>query len=96
MISEYGGLWAKSGKKNRKGWGYGNILKSPAELVSRYRSLTKVLLENKYIAGFCYTQLYDVEQEINGLCNFNREPKINPNEIFKINKKKAAIERAGS
>jgi len=28
------------------------------------------------VQGFCYTQLTDVEQEINGLLTYDREPKI--------------------
>ncbi|WP_177182636.1 hypothetical protein [Paenibacillus sp. OV219] len=28
------------------------------------------------VQGFCYTQLTDVEQEINGLLTYDREPKL--------------------
>ena len=45
--------------------------------------------------GFCYTQLYDVEQEQNGLYTYDRDKKFDDKiyeEIKKINTRKAAIE----
>lgn len=41
---------------------------------------------------FCYTQLYDVEQEVNGLYTYDRRPKFDPDVIRRINSRKAAIE----
>lgn len=44
--------------------------------------------------GFCYTQLYDVEQEVNGLYTYDREDKFDDcSEIIAANRKKAAIEK---
>jgi hypothetical protein len=37
------------------------------------------------IAGICYTQLYDVEQEINGLMTYGRRMKFDPAAIREIN-----------
>ena len=42
--------------------------------------------------GFCYTQLYDVEQEVNGLYTYHRKPKFDPEIFRKINSRKAKIE----
>ena len=43
--------------------------------------------------GFCYTQLYDVEQEVNGLYTYAREKKFaDYSRIIAANRKKAAIE----
>jgi hypothetical protein len=39
----------------------------------------------KYVAGYCYTQLTDVQQEQNGLYTETRVAKIAPDEIKKIN-----------
>lgn len=91
MISEYGGItWDMD--DTIETWGYGNNPKTKEEFIERYRNLTKVILKNKKIFGFCYTQLYDVEQEKNGLYTYSRLPKFNM-EIFKeINSVKAAIE----
>ncbi len=44
-------------------------------------SLTQVidlLAEHPHLRGFCYTQFCDVEQERNGLCTIDREPKVDP------------------
>ena len=91
FISEYGGIkWDADG--GIKSWGYGNAPATKEEFVERYRGLTNALLENKKMFGFCYTQLYDVEQEKNGLYTYERVPKFDM-EIFKeINSAKAAIE----
>jgi hypothetical protein len=50
------------------------------------------MLNNEDICGFCYTQLYDVEQEINGLYTYERNQKFDINIIKEINEQKAAIE----
>ncbi len=39
-----------------------------------------------YCCGYCYTQLTDVMQEINGLVTPNRVPKVNPDKIKAINR----------
>ena len=90
FMSEYGGIqWNTDGNS---GWGYGTAPKTPEEFIERYRGLTEAMLFNPNILGFCYTQLYDIEQEINGLYTYDRKPKFDP-AIFKaINEQKAAIE----
>ena len=35
-------------------------------------------MDNPHICALCYTQLYDVEQEQNGLYTYQREPKFSP------------------
>jgi len=50
------------------------------------------LLFHPRICGFCYTQLYDIEQEVNGLYTYDRRPKFDPEKIRAINAQKAAIE----
>jgi hypothetical protein len=58
---------------------------SPDEFVEKYRDLMQGISSLKFVAGFCYTQLTDVEQEINGLLTYNREPKTTPQTIADIN-----------
>ena len=36
------------------------------------------------VEGFCYTQLTDVQQEQNGLLDFERVPKVDPDLIRPI------------
>lgn len=91
FVSEYGGIrWDFDGAS--EGWGYGDAPKSKEEFIERYRGLTTALLENSKMFGFCYTQLYDVEQEINGLYTYDRRAKFDPAVISAINRQKAAIE----
>lgn len=55
--------------------------KSSDELLEKYRDLMRGISSLKFLAGFCYTQLTDIEQEINGLLTYDRKPKINPEEV---------------
>jgi beta-galactosidase/beta-glucuronidase len=93
FVSEYGGIWWNPGQQDDKAWGYGNRPRSEEEFLVRYRGLTETLLEHPRICALCYTQLYDIEQEVNGLYTYDRQPKFDPQRIREINKQKAAIER---
>jgi len=89
MVSEYGGIgWTQTG-----GWGYGAAPKDKEEFYARYAGLTNALLDNRYVFGFCYTQLYDVEQERNGMYTYDRKPKFDAKRIKAINSRQAAIEK---
>ena len=91
FISEYGGFkWDIDG--GTEGWGYGDGPASEEEFVERYKSFTDTLLDNEKICGFCYTQLYDVEQEKNGLYTYDRVPKFDMEIFHRINSRRAAIE----
>ncbi len=93
FVSEYGGIkWAPD---SVNGWGYGNAPKTEDEFIERYCTLTDILISNPNIMGICYTQLYDVEQEQNGLYYYDRTPKFNDETMKKlasVMQKKAAIE----
>ena len=90
FISEYGGIrWAG---EDASGWGYGEAPKTEEEFKARYKGLTDTLLDNPKMCGFCYTQLYDVEQELNGLYTYDREPKFDMDFFKSVNARKAAIE----
>ncbi len=91
FVSEYGGIWWNP--EDGRGWGYGERPESEKEYLERYKSLTETLLTNPNICGFCFTQLYDVEQEVNGLYTYDRRPKFDPKIISEINSQKAAIEK---
>lgn len=95
MLSEYGGMRIdksdEDANQNPDTWGYG-VAKSEKEFIYRYDGLTSAILDNPKMAGFCYTQLYDVEQEINGLYTYDRVPKVDISKIYDINTKKAAME----
>lgn len=92
FISEYGGIWWNPQQKDEKSWGYGDRPVTEEAFIERYEGLTQVLLDHPMMFGFCYTQLYDVEQEVNGLYTYDRQPKFDPEVIRRINSRKAAIE----
>ncbi len=85
VVSEYGGI-ALSADTQDGSWGYGDAAESADRLAARYRDLTESILKNSFIAGFCYTQLYDVEQEVNGLLTSDRRPKVDVETIAEINR----------
>lgn len=93
FISEYGGIkWDPSHQEDSGAWGYGQQANSQEEFVTRYRGLTNTLLNNPKMFGFCYTQLYDVEQECNGIYDYHRHPKVDIAAIRAIHTGCAAIE----
>ena len=73
-------------------WGYGQGPETREEFLARFRGLTEALLFNPGVSGLCYTQLTDVEQEINGLLTYDRRAKFPPEVIASILKQKAAVE----
>lgn len=91
FCSEYGGIkWDDDAVDGA--WGYGEAPKTREEFIERYRGLTEALMENEHVMGFCYTQLYDVEQERNGFYTYERKPKFDMEIFKKINTQKAKIE----
>ena len=88
FVSEYGGIgWNISG-----GWGYG-VPESLDAFYARYQGLTDALLDNRYMFGYCYTQLTDIEQEQNGMYTYQRKPKFDAGRIRKIQSRPAAYEK---
>lgn len=85
IISEYGGI---AFCNEQAGWGYGNKVKTMEEFISRYEQITSAIKELPYICGYCYTQLTDVQQEINGLMDEERNFKVDPKKIRSINRKR--------
>jgi beta-galactosidase/beta-glucuronidase len=90
LITEFGGI-AFSGDAG--GWGYSTVADAD-EFLGRYESLIEALLQSKPVQGFCYTQLTDVEQEVNGLLTYDRNPKASLQKIREITAREGAP-RAG-
>ena len=90
FVSEYGGIrWASD---EDAGWGYGNAPRTAEEFIARFKGLSEAILFHPHMSGLCYTQLTDVEQEVNGLYTYHREPKFDPAIFHAILTQKAAIE----
>ena len=91
FMSEYGGIrWS-----NGDGWGYGEAPATEREFKKRYKGLTDALLDCPRLCAFCYTQLYDIEQEQNGLYTYDRAPKFDMAFFREVNTRPAAIEADG-
>jgi hypothetical protein len=83
VISEFGGL-TMNPADDEEWFGYGQF-DDPEALLARYEELVGALLDSTALAGFCYTQLTDTEQETNGLLTAAREPKFDVQRIRAIN-----------
>ena len=81
LVTEFGGI---SYQKDGEGWGYSSA-SSDEDFARRYNDVIAPLLHSPIVQGFCYTELTDVEQEINGLLTYHREPKISVDIIREIN-----------
>ena len=91
MVTEYGGIaFSNIGIQGQMGgtetWGYHGKVPSVDDFLERYRSTTDAIRQISYNQGYCYTQLTDVMQEINGLLTPERNPKIPPEKIQQINR----------
>jgi len=69
LITEYGGIAFESDK----GWGYGKGVADEEEFLERFKKITHAIMSTDYICGFCYTQLTDVQQEVNGLVDVRQK-----------------------
>ena len=79
LVDEYGGIQWIASEKQRfadNSWGYGQGPKTVEEFHERLEGLTEVILSMEHICGYCYTQLTDVEQEQNGIYNYDRTAKF--------------------
>lgn len=97
FLSEIGGIkWVCESRRAlvpEISWGYGNAPLTEEEFFSRYEGLIGAMTDSPSIMGFCYTQLTDVEQETNGIYNYDRSAKFaDMSRIYAANTKKALIE----
>lgn len=77
FLDEFGGIkWVHGKQFAENSWGYGKGPQSIEEFYDRLRELTFTVLTFDFIEGYCYTQLTDVEQEQNGIYNYDRTPKF--------------------
>ena len=82
VISEFGGL-SLAPAEGEEWFGYATV-QTADEYLERFAGLVGALLDNPEIAGFCYTQLTDTEQERNGLLAADRTPKLDPERVRAI------------
>ena len=92
MVTEYGGIaFANLGLQGELGgmqtWGYNGKEADEESFFKRYEACTKTVIDIPFCQGYCYTQLTDVMQEINGLLTPDRKPKVDVDRVCKINQK---------
>ncbi|GAA2875384.1 glycoside hydrolase family 2 protein [Nonomuraea rubra] len=74
VLSEIGGLSLRPGAGEP--WhGYAAVT-TTGELAEQFGQFVDAVLDSPELAGFCWTQLTDTEQETNGLLTAGREPKL--------------------
>jgi beta-galactosidase/beta-glucuronidase len=84
FVSEYGGIFQPG--QNDNIIDYNHRPKTEKEFLERYRQTTQVMLDNPEICGWCYTQLTDIEQEVNGLYYYDRRPKFSLETMAELKK----------
>lgn len=87
LVDEFGGIkWVPPDRRpfSDISWGYGEGPKSLEEFYQRLEGLVNALYSHPHIVGYCYTQLTDVEQEQNGIYNYDRSPKFDMSIIRRI------------
>lgn len=83
LITEYGGV-ALQEQVTGDAWGYRGPARNKEEYIERLTALMDVIYGDPRISGFCYTQLTDVQQEVNGLLKPDRTPKCDLEVFNKI------------
>ncbi|KAE9994680.1 hypothetical protein EG327_005126 [Venturia inaequalis] len=88
ICTEFGGIniAPAQGEKaaGEKDWGYVTA-SDPKDLLKRYEDLVMGIVKGGLCCGFVYTQLTDIEQEVNGLYSFDRRPKLDVDAVRQIN-----------
>lgn len=72
LVTEFGGIAYQN--DDNPGWGYTRADDADT-FVKRLMGVFGPMNTSSIVDGYCYTQLTDVEQEINGLLRFDRNPK---------------------
>ena len=74
LLTECGGIGF--GSHGEDDFSYGDLPDTEAELETRIRQSLAAITAADSLQGYVWTQLTDVQQEINGLLYFDREPKL--------------------
>ena len=87
IMSEYGGI---AFSNRGEGWGYGNKVTTKEEYLKRFDAITTAIKKHGAFCGFCYTQVTDVQQEINGIMDMDRNFKVESGALKEINERKVS------
>ncbi len=86
LLSEFGGIAFINPGSNvpESAWGYSGVEKTAEDALARLKSIYEGIAKLPF-AGICYTQITDVEQEINGLMTYDRKMKFDAKAIKALN-----------
>ncbi|MBR0229650.1 MAG: glycoside hydrolase family 2 [Clostridia bacterium] len=84
LLTEYGGI-ALARDAVGESWGYNEAEKDEKRFLERFEAITQAFKHMPGFQGYCYTQLTDVFQEVNGLLDMDRRPKASIEAIRRIN-----------
>lgn len=97
ILSEFGGIKLGGGDTvvnnqiavgGSEDWGY-HTARNADEFVKMVSGLIDAVIASPYVQGYCYTQLADVEQEVNGLLTVDRQFKVKPEVLRPVLAKKS-------
>lgn len=86
LCTEFGGVniaRSAAGNEGEREWGY-TTASDPKDLLMRIGKMMHGIVDGGHICGFVYTQLTDIEQEVNGLYTIDRQEKLDVAEVRKI------------
>ncbi|KAH8640037.1 hypothetical protein IG631_02978 [Alternaria alternata] len=88
ICTEFGGVniarAAAGGEEDRtRDWGY-TTATDPKDLLKRIEKMMTGIVDGGHCCGFVYTQLTDIEQEVNGVYTPDRKEKLDATEVKKV------------
>ena len=82
LFTEFGGIAMQMDAKDGN-WGYGVGASGAEEFYTRVKNLIRGIKRCPF-QGYCFTQLTDVQQEVNGLLDSDHTPKFDLNKLCKL------------
>jgi len=76
LLTECGGIGYTPGRLRGDEFAYGDLPQSESQLRERFIQVAQTINSAHQLSGFVWTQLTDVQQEINGVLYFDRSPKF--------------------
>lgn len=82
LLTEFGGVAMQSDSKGEN-WGYGEGATNAEAFYRRIETLLNGIARSPF-CGYCYTQLTDLQQEVNGLLDYAHKPKFDIDRLRSI------------
>ena len=76
LLTECGGVGFESDTQHDNAFAYGDLPTDVEALEQEIRQIMASINASEKLQGFVWTQLTDVQQEVNGLLYFDRKPKL--------------------